>query len=67
MSNNTWSRPQNIPFPNVWHKFTKTCNGNAVDFQIQDVTDDLVPACLEFMDKYFFPDEPLYAILGELY
>ncbi|KAF5294159.1 hypothetical protein FQR65_LT10870 [Abscondita terminalis] len=62
-----WKRPSSVPYPQVWHKFTKVDKtGTSKEFEIEDLTEELFPTCVEFMRKYFIPDESLYTCVGLL-
>lgn len=55
-----WERPNEIPWPNIWHRFeTKPKNGTVYNVRIEDLTDDRFEEALQFMMMYYFPDEPL--------
>ncbi|XP_065202209.1 uncharacterized protein LOC135832706 [Planococcus citri] len=55
-----WSRPENIPFPNVWNRFkSRPKNGKSCNIKIVDLTPDRYEEAIQFMAKYFLMDEPL--------
>lgn len=59
---NRWKRPVNILYPNVWHRFeTKSRSRNGVQYKIkiQDVDEDRIDEVCEFMENYYYPEEPL--------
>lgn len=60
---NQWTRPQEIPYPNVWLRFkARAVESDAlVEYRVQDLTEDDLDAVYEHMKTYFFLDEPLNA------
>lgn len=65
MDSHQWCRPSDLEYPKVWSQFTKTnCNGETIEFQIQDLPETLFSKCLDFMVKYFIADDPLFNCLG---
>ncbi|CAG2061144.1 unnamed protein product [Timema podura] len=56
-----WERPASAPVPTVWRHCEgrrQTPEGNTLRFRIQDVPEDRREDLLDFMIKYFTPDEP---------
>ncbi|KAL3283512.1 hypothetical protein HHI36_006651 [Cryptolaemus montrouzieri] len=54
--NTTSSR---TPLPSVWRTFERTINGELRQFWVQDLPEDQIELALEYMQSYFFRDEPL--------
>nr|CAD7198633.1 unnamed protein product [Timema douglasi] len=56
-----WERPASTPVPTVWRRCEgrrQTPEGKTLRFRIQDVPEDRHEDLLDFMIKYFTPDEP---------
>ncbi|KAK7603288.1 hypothetical protein V9T40_003287 [Parthenolecanium corni] len=48
--NLAWTRPNNVPYPNIWEKFeVKSKDGQTYKLQIEDVTPDRYDEFLDFM------------------
>lgn len=55
-----WERPADVKFPNVWHRFeTKPKNGKVYKIRVEDLTEERTAEVIEFLMKYYFPEEPL--------
>lgn len=52
-------RPENLAFPQVWYTFkAKDKNSdNIVEYRVQDLPEDYYEQTVDFMVKYFLPDE----------
>jgi len=49
----SWKRPENIPFPNVWHRFQITSNeGLILTVKIQDAIPEWHDEIWEFFFKH---------------
>lgn len=56
----TWERPADVKFPSVWHRFeTKPKDGKVYKIRIEDLTEERTAEAIEFLMKYYFPEEPL--------
>lgn len=61
-------RPDNVPFPSVWHRFERTTkDGKVKKFFVQDATPDMYPFLLDHMDEYFMRGEPMCKSLSKYY
>ena len=56
-----WSRPANVPYPNVWLRFkAKDLDSDElVEYRIQDVPEDQIEEAIERLTEFYIPDEPL--------
>ena len=56
-----WSRPANVPYPNVWLRFkAKDLDSDAlVEYRIQDLAEDQFEVAIEQLTEYYFRDEPI--------
>lgn len=55
-----WRRPNNVPWPNVWHRFeAKSKSGQTYQIKIQDITEDRFEDVLDFMATEFDKKEPI--------
>uniref|UniRef100_A0A1L8DAF7 N-acetyltransferase domain-containing protein n=1 Tax=Nyssomyia neivai TaxID=330878 RepID=A0A1L8DAF7_9DIPT len=61
-----WKRPDNIPFPQVWWKFSAKDpdTGDTIDYRIEDLTEDRYEEVVDLMINRFVPDEPMCCSLG---
>ncbi|XP_050085848.1 uncharacterized protein LOC126571403 [Anopheles aquasalis] len=58
----TWQRPDTIPYPSVWHRFSARApdsNDQLVSYVVQDVPEDRFEECIDHMCSYFIRDEPI--------
>ncbi|CAG9794592.1 unnamed protein product [Diatraea saccharalis] len=51
-------RPSDVPFPQVWWRFTVHKDGVPTPLRVQDLTDDLVEPCIDILRENFTRDEP---------
>ncbi|XP_052868047.1 uncharacterized protein LOC128274003 [Anopheles cruzii] len=57
----SWKRPDTIPYPSVWHRFTAQTpdpTNQPVTYLVQDVPVDRFEDCIQHMCSYFLRDEP---------
>uniref|UniRef100_A0AAG5CTG2 N-acetyltransferase domain-containing protein n=1 Tax=Anopheles atroparvus TaxID=41427 RepID=A0AAG5CTG2_ANOAO len=56
-----WKRPDTIPLPTVWHRFTGRApdTPDLVNYVVQDVPEDRFEDCIQHMCRYFLRDEPI--------
>ena len=66
MTGGKWTRPNEIPYPNVWRRFEgkRAIDGVKPRFIIQDVTEDLEDEIVEHMSTVFLRDEPMCNAVG---
>lgn len=57
-----WNRPDDVPFPNVWHRFlAKDLNSDElVEYRIEDLTEDRFDDAFQNMKENFILDEPQF-------
>lgn len=66
MSTLKWRRPQNIPYPKVWLRFSafdldaKTL----VEYRIEDLAETKFNDALAFMTEHYLRDEPMAELFG---
>jgi hypothetical protein len=58
-----FKRPESLPLPTTYYTFTaKDKTGdNIVEYRVQDLTEEYFEQAVDFMVKYFLPDETLCA------
>ena len=56
-----WIRPENVPYPSVWHRFQAkdTESDEIVNYVVQDLPEDRFEEAVKHMVKFFVHDEPL--------
>ncbi|KAJ0183006.1 hypothetical protein K1T71_000982 [Dendrolimus kikuchii] len=59
-----YARPNNMPYPTVWRRFTVRRDNTTTLLRIQDLTDDMFEPALELMARYFTRDEPPCKYIG---
>ena len=61
-----WQRPENVPFPSIWHRFQAkdTESDEIVNYVVQDLPEDRFEDAVNHMLKYFVHDEPLCKAKG---
>ena len=66
MLDQKWTRPNEVPYPNVWRRFEgkREIDGVKPRFRIQDVTEDLEDEIVEHMSTVFLRDEPMCSSVG---
>ncbi|KAJ9592630.1 hypothetical protein L9F63_015703, partial [Diploptera punctata] len=66
MSGGKWTRPNEVPYPNVWKRYEgkREIEGVKPVFLIQDVTEDLEDEIVEHMTTVFLQDEPMCKAVG---
>lgn len=59
----SFKRPENLPFPQTYYTFkAKDKNrDNIIEYRVQDLPEDYYEQAVEFMLKYFIPDETFCA------
>ena len=56
-----WKRPDDTPYPNVWHRFkVKSNDGKEYRIRIQDLTPDRHDEVWDMYERHFFADEDLH-------
>ncbi|CAG4967509.1 unnamed protein product [Colias eurytheme] len=55
-----YRRPESIPLPTVWHRFT----ARGTNFRVQDLMEDQVETAVQLLVKYFMADEPPCKYIG---
>ncbi|CAH2988249.1 unnamed protein product [Chilo suppressalis] len=51
-------RPSDVPFPQVWWRFTVVRNGVSIPLRVQDITEDQVEPAIQMLMENFTRDEP---------
>jgi hypothetical protein len=61
-----YKRPESLSFPQIYYKFNaKDKNSdNIVEYRVQDLPEEYFEQTVDFMVKYFIPDETLCMSLG---
>lgn len=60
IQNLKWRRPDNIPWPKVWHRFeARSKSGQMYRIKIQDIPEDRYDEVLDFMETEFDKNEPI--------
>ncbi|XP_026754447.2 uncharacterized protein LOC113514555 [Galleria mellonella] len=59
-----FTRPSTIPYPTVWRRFTVQRGATAINFRIQDLTEDMFEPAVALLVKYFTKDEPPCKYIG---
>lgn len=56
-----WVKSSNVPYPNVWHRFTAKDLGTdeLVEYRIEDLTEDRFEDALKHLKDNYLLDEPL--------
>lgn len=62
-----WKRPENVPFPSIWHTFMTKENNNFVKYIVQDLPENRFNDAVKFMTKYFLPDAVLCKPYGNFF
>ena len=62
----SWTRPVNVPFPNVWLRFKAkdTESDKLVEYRIQDLPEDRFEDAIQHMTDNYLVDEPIAKSLG---
>lgn len=57
----SWKRPENVPYPKVWHVFETISKKTACKYKIkiQDIPPDRFDECIHFMETNFDRIEPI--------
>lgn len=64
----SWTRPKNVPFPNVWAKFEmKSEQGQILKLQVEDVSPDRYEEFLDFQYMNFDCREPISKLVNANY
>lgn len=62
-----FKRPENIPFPKVWHTFkAKDLDGSLTSYDIQDLPPDQFDEAVSLMKQNYLTDEPLAKVTNLL-
>lgn len=61
-----WKRPESLEFPKVYRKFQATDlnSDKLIEYRIQELPEDRFNDGVEFLIKYYCPDEPMLQCKG---
>lgn len=65
----SWKRPENVPFPSVWLKFTaRDVNSETlVEYRVQDLPLHRYEDAIDYMCQHFLVDEPTCKSIGNIF